>query len=298
MGLFLLKDGRVAFVGTSTDVDSYEMTCTGRHVEVSTSLELLVRFGMADWERRYLGVTMPSTRDDARVPTASPDIEAPRMTASQKRRSRRRVQRTSTQAKKWEVDPTAGCRQWDTAAWRWNCPLPPVWRSCNTVRVQAAKCPSSACFSRSLASSGATAVGQQCFDPLPGVTVTVTKWRKDRVLLHVWQVDNKSSKAVHFCVQPEEGYSKDDQSISYTAQGPLHTRIEARCCVDVLCVNATPHFSFFEGADAAAAYVAAGDADEGWKKVVWEVVSEEVMRQRGNQQEQQGKTEGKEEEEK
>jgi hypothetical protein len=64
MGLFLLKDGRVALVCTGTDVNANQETVMGSHVEISTSLNLLVRSGMAHWERQYLGVRLPHTPED------------------------------------------------------------------------------------------------------------------------------------------------------------------------------------------------------------------------------------------
>lgn len=237
-------------------------------MEISTSLELLVRVGMADWERRYLGVLLPARRaacapgdtgDHAHVDAAQ--VGGGAKTSSQRRRNRRRQIRALTLSsgmrRKWHTIWDAPLLPWDTEGWRWTLPFPPMWKARDTERMQAAKRPSTACLSLHLASSRAQAANQQRFEPLPGVSVTVTEWRRDlqadprNGVLHVWQLDNKSSASVRFCVQ---GNQVDGD---HCFGGELQTRVEAGRCIDVLSVNG----SWAHIADA-------------WREVVWEVVSE------------------------
>lgn len=236
-------------------------------MEISTSLEVLVRLGMADWERRYLGVTMPSRRaacapndtgnrlDDAHADMAqggggrAAGEGGGTRTSCQRRRNRRQQIRAMTLS--WGLR-----RKWHTVLDAPLLPFPPMWKARDTERMQTAKRPSTSCLSLHLASSRARAAHQQRFEPLPGVSVTVTEWRRDNQpdpredVLRVWQLDNKSSASVLFCVQGNEvdGYAD--------SRGELQTRVEAGRCIDVLCVDGSwPHTA------------------DAWQEVVWEVVS-------------------------
>lgn len=99
---------------------------------------------------------------------------------------------------KWQVEEEVPPRPWREEAWVMDSPLPPFWG----IGMHVVKRGRSSALSRQLAASDAKfkMINQKCFDPLPGVTVTSTEWyrRLCNVSWYVWQVDNRSSAAVHF----------------------------------------------------------------------------------------------------
>lgn len=153
---------------------------------------------------------------------------------------------------KWRIEEEVPPRPWHEEAWVMDSPFPTCW-GLGTGLVKRSR---SSALSRQLAASDRKIVNQKCFDPLPGVTLTSTEWGEPYYKSeYVWQVDNRSSAAVHFCARRDPsvilgwGYHYE----------PLHTRVEARRCVDVLRIlEAVP--------------------------ILWEVITEEKMQQREQKQ--------------